>query len=151
MNGKSTILRTADPSVDHFKKMIEVWVGIPPDQQQVVFNGTELKDGRTLVDYGVHQMSKIRVSWTASAQLRYTLQKCPTINVLNFTGQPCMYAFRPSDSIQDVKRFFEDKEGTPMNLHFLGQQLHDERTLLSYSIRENVTLQLVPGAPLPDC
>jgi hypothetical protein len=152
MNSKSTILRTADPSVDHFKKMVEVWVGIPPDQQQVVFNGTELKDGRTLADYGVHQMSKVRVSWTASA-LRHTmlLMQCPTINVLDFTGQPFMYAFRPSDSVQDVKSFFEDKEGAPVNLYFLGQQMHDERTLLSYSIRENVTLQLVPGTPPPDC
>jgi len=69
MTGKTATLKDIDPSksVDYLKSIIQSWVGIPPEQQRLVYRDTEMEGERTLMDYGVHETLPIRVSWPAQA------------------------------------------------------------------------------------
>jgi LPXTG-motif cell wall-anchored protein len=50
---KITVVASSDDSIDHVKAMIQNAEGISPDQQQLIFSGRVLRDGKTLAFYGI--------------------------------------------------------------------------------------------------
>jgi large subunit ribosomal protein L40e len=46
-------------TVLHVKELLHVATGMPPDRQQLVFNGRQLEENRTLASYGVRETSTL--------------------------------------------------------------------------------------------
>ena len=136
LTGKLIILEVeSSDTIENVKTQIQDIEGIPPNQYHLCFNGQLLNGKRTLIDYSVPKKA--------------TLVLKPRCNILIFvktlTGKILALDVEHSDTIKNVKRKIQDKEGIPpsqQHLIFRRQELKDHQTLDEYKVTDKSSVHL---------
>ncbi|KAG7347679.1 ubiquitin [Nitzschia inconspicua] len=120
-------------TIQRVKELVEEKENVPVSEQHLLFEGTTLKDSKTLVESDIHDGDTLILGGMQ-------------VHIQHFNGHTITLDVTSTTTIDQIKEMIQDIEGTPIDQQFLSlgsKHLKDEgRTLSSYNIKHGSTLKL---------
>ncbi|KAF5465909.1 hypothetical protein F2P56_015872 [Juglans regia] len=132
-------LRTYD-TIQNVKSIIQAKEGIQPDRYTLIHNGKVLEDDRILAALNIPNESTIH--------LIFNTKDVIPIFVRTVTGEILKLKAKVLYTVHDVKAIIESMTGFLVNdldLIYAGKRVEDSKTLASYDIKEEATLEMFPA------
>ena len=129
-----------DDTVENLKQIISEKIGIPLDEQRLIFGGKFLEEGCILSDYNIQEYST--VFWVLRLHDLVPID----IYVKMSTGNTITMCVEPDESIAHVKQRIQAMEKVPSDqqlLTYSGVELEDGRCLRERGIGNGSTIKLV--------
>ena len=147
ISDRKTVLIDVDSSgtIQLVKSKIQDIEGIPRKDQDLIFDGVQLKDSHTLAEQNVQSHSTLDLvvrSQSAQMPSHPALQILLETSTLGMVPLLCV----PSDSVLFVKNRIQEKMGLPSDRQRLilnGKVLHDDKTLAECNLQKESTFRLV--------
>ena len=140
LSGKTITLQVGPSmTVEYVKCKIQEREGIPPDIQRLNFAGKNLEDSRTLSDYNIWNESTIYVFLRLKGGMKIFVET-PSNGTISVE-------VKPFDTIENLKAKIQDMVNIPPDQQCLtldDMQLDEKRTIFSYKIKKESTLNLKP-------
>ncbi len=139
-----TLFLDASDDVEALMSKIEERKGIHRFYQKLLYNGEELRTGRTLESYCIDNGSKLKVL----LMLRLRGGAGPSKTFFVTTGRsddPRFVTVELTDTVKELKRKVEEKFGIPASqrpLHFDNMRLVDSWSLDAYKITDGSRIDL---------
>ena len=134
-----TITVTSDDSIENVKQKLQDQIGIPRDQQRLIFAEQQLEDQRILSNYNIHHKGSTR-----TLHLVLRLKSQMHIFVETPEGDTVTLEVQPDHSIKNVKQHLKDILPPHLPLVYAAKQLEDDNTLRYYNIQSKSTVHLAP-------
>ena len=134
-----------DFTVANLKEKIKEKIGIEPNEQTLLFKRGILQDNIPLFQYDIQEGNVLTLF--TYLPIKEKENELLQLFIKTLTGKEIPLIVDPSLTIQQLKCEIQDKEGVPSDqqrLIFSGAQLEDSRTLASYNIKTESTLNLIP-------
>ncbi|KAA6401791.1 MAG: putative Polyubiquitin [Streblomastix strix] len=143
-----TVQMKLQETIKHMKQKIFEQQRIPLEKQWIFFKDDILEDQRTLSSYNIYSVHEVRLAIQDSlvaAKLQIKEWKIQ-IKVKNVAGKTFTFDVGETDTIENVKKQIQNKEGIPPEsqiIIFDGKQLEDRRTVKDYNIMNDSILYVV--------
>ena len=137
---KITMDAVSGDTIHYVKRKITDEIGIPANQQQLMFQDQELEDDCTLESCDITRDSTIELFFTRN----YGNEMHIYVKMQN--GIRIVIDVSLEDTITNVKRKIHDMVGIPVNqqlINFGDYELEDDHTLRDYGVEHGSTLSMV--------
>ncbi|KAI8011906.1 hypothetical protein LOK49_LG06G02629 [Camellia lanceoleosa] len=129
-------------TISDVKGIIGSMIGVLVSDNDVVYDGKRLEDGKSLAFYNIIENSIIEI-----------LPKLPSlfqIFVKHWNGKTLVLTVlrQHKDKVRDVKDTIFNRLGGPASLVFAGKSLEDDQDLGSYNIQRLSTVHIAVPPPL---
>ena len=134
-----------DFTVKMLKEKIKDKLGIEISDQTLLFKRGILRDNISLFQYDIQEGNVLTLF--TYFPIKEKESELLQIFIKTITGKEITLTVDPSLTIQNLKCEIQDAEGVPSDqqrIIFAGAQLEDSRTLASYNIKTNATLNMFP-------